>query len=351
MSHQTKEAVSTKALNTEQYISPINFLLAIKSFLHNFPNEISTLSQNETVNITIQKNLSEISTEQLLQICENDQTFQTFLITQVFLQREDKLYRTNTGRKQTQATWSDKLMSLVGSLHGGEILTGVRNHLGDPVRTKKDSHNKAAEAAEIREIHQRFLDQSQTVLKNKLEDYNLPVAVSHVMAEVADGIYNLTQLISLDEDQKSQALYDKYLTQLAAIFNVSRADLLQLSIAKYHYRMYSSKDGVNQYDSEDELILSVLQVKFRNLLTDINGSRTILNNSYQHFDKIFAKLHDTMIKKFLRIYKTLNSKNQSILNEIFRSELQKIALFFSQMELPHQSILDLIATTLENKEK
>lgn len=336
--------------NTEQNISPITFLLTIGSFVNSFPDKISTLSQNETVITAIQKNLSEISTEQLLKICENDQAFQTFLITVVFLQREDKLYRANTGRKQIQATWSDKLMSLVGSLQGGEILTGVLNHLGDPVRTKKDSHNKAAEAAEIREIHLRFLEESLTFLKDELLDFNLPVAVSHVMAEVADGIYNLTQLISLDEDQKSQALYDKYLKQLGAIFNVSRADLLQLSIAKYHHRMYTSKDGVNQYDSEDELILVVLRAKFPHLIENINVSRTILNNSYLHFDTIFAKLHDIMIEKFLRIYKTLNPENQTIMNAIFRSNFRKTIDFLKSIGLSDELILQIFANTLASNQ-
>lgn len=322
---------------------PISFLIAILEWQKTFKGSYLELAKNEPIVEKIQQALSEISTEQLLDMCYRNPTFQTFLISVIFIRKEDLLYRANTEREHIEANWSDKLMSLVGSLDGKDILTGVLNHLGDPVRTKKDVHFKAAEAAEIRAIHSEFLDSSLEYIKGNRPEFDLENSVSHVMAEVADGIYNLTQLITLDPSEKTKQLYEKYLHQFEEIFGVPRSDLLSLAIAKYHYRMYSSRNGANQYDSEDRLVLSVLRTKFTPLVTDLDSSREIINMSYQHFDKIFAKLRNILIKKFMNMYMDLNNANQSIINQIFREYLVQLGILKEETKMSMQLIIDLLA--------
>ncbi|GIK83462.1 MAG: hypothetical protein BroJett025_00840 [Patescibacteria group bacterium] len=268
----------------------------------------------------IQENLQLIPTAKLLDICGNNQRFQTYLLQIPFLERENKLYRENTGRKNIRATWSDKLMSLVGSLDGTYILSGVLNHEGDPVRTKVDDHYKAAEAAEVMAIHAAYLDGGEP-------------SITKVMAEVADGVYNLTQLLSLDPDPETSAKYEKYLEQLTKILGVSRASMLTLAIAKYHHRTYYSKEGRNAHQSEDRLVLQALSRYFPHLLNDTDEAKRIINDSFMHFNKMFRKLQTILVKKFIKEYPRLDKKSQYILEKTVENSMNIIKLLADDLGL------------------
>ncbi len=283
----------------------------------------------------IQEKLQNVPTAQLLELCGSNEEFQTFLIQIIFLKREDKLYREGTGRIQIEATWSDKLMSLVGSLDGTQILSGVLNHKGDPVRTKVDDHNKAAESAEVMAIHASYLDCDES-------------NIAKVMAEVADGIYNLTQLLHLDPDPETCEKYERYLKQLSTIYDVPRTSMLALALAKYHHRMYFSKNGKNAHQSEDRLVLQVLSKYFPNLLNDPDMTKATINASFKQFDRIFIKLQGILVKKFIKEYKTLDEKSQLILQKIIENSMNMIHLLSEELTMP-QTIIDSFATTSSSK--
>ncbi len=278
----------------------------------------------------IQEKLQTISTTQLLELYGNNQEFQTFLIQIVFLQREDKLYREGTGRKSIQATWSDKLMSLVGSLDGTQILSGILNHQGDLVRTKADDHYKAAESAEVRAIHAEYLDGYEP-------------SIAKVLAEVADVVYNLTQLLLLDPDPDTREKYEKYLAQTDEIYGVPRASMLALSVAKYHHRMYFSKNGKNAHQSEDRLILQVLSKHFPHLLSDADVAKKTVNDSFKHFDKIFEKLQGILVKKFIKEYDHLDQGSQRILEKTIDNSMKMLQLLSQEFSLKQVLIAMLSA--------
>lgn len=329
--------MTKKLIDKTQYLNPIEslsrlnaniFFASILKLQNTKPDSFLNLTHNiNFINIT-QTKLAEISTSQLIEICADNEEFQNFLIQVVFLRKEDDLYRSDTERKHKEANWSDKLMSIVGSLDGKDILTGVLNHLNDPVRTKKDIHYKPAEAAEIRTEHANYLEGK--------------ITIDVVMAEVADGIYNLTQLLTLEPDPKIKELYQKYINQLVEIHNVQKAHMLALVVAKYHFRMYVSKNGRNEYDSEDKLVMEVLANKFHHLLRNRNIAQDILNKSYKKYDDIFAKLRNILIKKFLSVYDDLDESTQKILDKILDEYLQNIYLISKNTTVP-QSVLNLIS--------
>lgn len=319
----TNKALSVEAATgyqPEQVHNPVFFFIELSTLQKENPELFAQKTSTSEFIQEIQEKLQAISTTQLVDVCNNNQDFQTFLIQVVFLQQEDVLYREGTGRKSIQGTWSDKLMSLVGSLDGKNILTGVLNHQGDPVRTKVDTHNKAAEASEILAIHADYLDGKEQ-------------SIAKVMAEVADGVYNLTQLLALDPDAETQEKYEKYLAELDDIYGVPRTHLLSLTIAKYHHRMYVSKDGQNAHHSEDQRVLQVVSKQFPQLIESLTVARKTINDSFKHFDKIFVKLRGILMKKFIKSYDTLDPNSQAIILKMLDENIAILRLFSEDVTL------------------
>lgn len=278
-------AIHKDFLREQEKSEALLFLRKLISLQAQNPESFSQQTSNVEFIQIIQEQLQNVPTAKLLELCGNNQEFQTFLIQIVFIQREDTLYREGTGRKSIQATWSDKLISLVGR-DGKSILNGVVNHLGDAVRTKNDHHYKAAEKDEIMSEHSAFLEKK------------LDSSISKVMAEVADAIYNLTQLVILDKNNKEH--YTEFINSLAKIYNVTPAELLSLVIAKYHHRMYVSRNGINAHQAEDSLVKSVIQTRFPQL-TETEQARKTINASFGLFNEIFPII-ETLLRLNLQLF-------------------------------------------------
>lgn len=238
-----------ESLDDCEIVDARNFITKLIETQKNEPEVFQELVSNPDLNPWIHEALSNIPTLDLFHLCGDNQEFQNFLIQNIFSEKETELYRDDTVRAIPEPDSSDKLMSMVGSVDGGNILTGELNTKGDPVRTKKDKHPKTAERAEIIGAHADFLDGRDD-------------SIDVLMAEVADGVYNLTQLLILDPNPENQERYQQFIDQIAAIYNVSVADMLALVTIKYHFRMYSSKNGKNKYDEEDKLIKVALKERF-----------------------------------------------------------------------------------------
>lgn len=280
--------------------------------------------------------LANITTQELVAITHSNRELQEFLVQSVFLDKEDQLYRADTDRQHTEANWSDKLMSLVGSLDGRTILTGVKNHLGDVVRTKTDVHYKAAEASEVLSIHGEYLDKKGE--KPLLE----------VLAEVTDIVYNLTQLLALDPSEPCRMKYQKYLEQIDITYGTSRNTLLSMVVAKYHHRMYVSKNGTNAYTTEDELIGSVVAKHLPILIEDPVEAKKRINESYSVMDGIFVKLRSILLDKFIPLYASLDEQTQHILDKVLKDLIKKITAFAEIPELNPTIIQGVAGLDLES---
>lgn len=234
-----------ESTNSFEVTEAKQLILMLMDLQKNDPEVFQELISDPETNPQIHEALSNLPTLELVRICGDNAEFQNYLIQEIFLEKEGQLYRNDKVRNNPQANWSDKQMSLVGSVNGGNILTGEMNHENEPVRTKKDTHYKTAEIAEIIGAHADFLDG---------RDQRIEV----LMAEVVDGVYNLTQLLTLDPVIENQELYQEFIDKIAEIYQVPVSSMLALVTTKYHFRMYSSKNGKNRYDEEDTLIKEVL---------------------------------------------------------------------------------------------
>lgn len=312
----------------------VNYITKLSGLLERKPRLFAQIRHEEErfqrIISTLENHLRNIPTLELVALTANNKPLQLFLIQTVFLRTEDRLYRANSDRKDPRACWSDKYMSLVGSLDGRSILTNVKNHKGDPVRTKLDPHYKAAEAAEVLSIHGEFLDSKE----------NKPLL--EVVAEIADVVYNLVQLISLDKDPRTNPFLQKYLRQIQATTLIPLSNLFSLVIAKYHHRMYHSKEGKNAHQDEDELIHAVLQSQESDLLPEeatdyaqINEAvaQERINATYKLLDGIFIKLRSIMLRKFILIYEELDSETQHILKKELKNLLEKLRVFATITDL------------------
>lgn len=113
-------------------------------------------------------------------------------------------------------------------------VTKIKNRRGENYYTRKTKFRRI-KTAEIFETFVAISDHHDLVDElidlNKRDEIPLPI---HAWSEISDIVFNLIQLIYLDEFNKGQ--YERFIKRIAKSINFSEEQLLMMTMIKYNFR-------------------------------------------------------------------------------------------------------------------